>query len=344
LSASDEIFLGDLLAAVRRLEATDPADRKAIAELLGFELATTATRGTPTARSRTTPTESREPSTEPAARRAPEGAGRRAPPVRPAPAPQSLRGLAPRRIPQPRPSQLTTLSASAAAPPPHWVVNATALPAPDRAGAPPPDRPQPLLLPRWTAGVLQVMLATEAESTAVDIERTIDALARQRVLRDLPRRREPTLRRGVQLLVEAGTAMAPFRGDLDDATRAVRRVVGDEAVETLYFAGSPLRGAGPGPRVDWKPYEPPRRPRPILVLGDLGVHRPRLGDESATPSEWLAFIETAAAAQCRVVVLTPYPVSRLAPPLRRAVDVVTWDRTTTASNVRQVLGGVLGRA
>jgi hypothetical protein len=69
-----------------------------------------------------------------------------------------------------------------------------------------------------------------------------------------------------------------------------------------------------------------------------------LGGESATPAEWLAFIATAAAARCPVVVLTPYPVSRLPPAIRRAVDVVMWDRTTTASKVRQVLGGVLGRA
>jgi hypothetical protein len=338
VTAQHEVSLADLVTAARVLEPTDTDSRQAIAALLGFTLTAEMARRPRPRRAGAAESSPRPMDKPPKSPR--EREARDADRPRPAARPQAPTTRAQRRIPHPRPSVLRQLPDGAGAPP-QWVMQTTALDAPAPGGQQVPPPPLPLLLPRWTAGILQIMLATAAESDELDVVRAAEMLARQEILLDVPRRREATLRYGVQLLVDAGSAMLPFAFDQEDVARAVRRVVGEHAVELLHFAGTPLRDAGPGPRSSWERYEAPRQPRPILVLSDLGVARPALDEESALPHEWLRFAAEAVAARCPVVALVPYPPRRVPAALRRVMHVVPWDRTTTVADVRRILGGVM---
>lgn len=256
-------------------------------------------------------------------------------------APQQRAAAAPmqRRMPHLRASSARQLPDDPA--PPQWIERIDPLRAADPRGTQQPRRPPSLLLPRWTPGVLQIMLATAAEGREVDLVRATEVLARQETLITLPRRHEASLRRGVQLLVDAGEAMLPHGFDEVDVAGHVRRVIGQDAVELLHFAGTPLRGVGRASRSGWERYEPPRQPRPILILSDLGIRR-TLDDESALPDEWMRFVEVARAARCPIVALVPYRRRRAPESLRGAMHVVPWDRTTTVASVRRVIGGLLG--
>ena len=112
-----------------------------------------------------------------------------------------------------------------------------------------------------------------------------------------------------------------------------------ELVDVLRFSGSPEQGAGAGSRVEWSAYEPPVRPRPILVVSDLGVGVPPLGDDAAPADEWLRFAARVRRAGCPLLTLSPYPAGRVPRRLARRLRVVLWDRTTTAAVARRAAGG-----
>src|SRR5262249_49169193 len=119
-----------------------------------------------------------------------------------------------------------------------------------------PPAPDPLFHPRWARGILTAALSTESPDGPVDIERLIESLSQREHLAGLPRLSAPTMRHGLQLLVDLGVGMTPYASDVKSFQKEIRLIVGDDGVEVLRFDGSLLRGAGPGPRRTWKEYLP----------------------------------------------------------------------------------------
>ncbi|HEY6891368.1 MAG TPA: hypothetical protein VI300_26415, partial [Solirubrobacter sp.] len=220
--------------------------------------------------------------------------------------------------------------------PPLWRSTAAELPAPT------PEQllrhaPEPLLLPRWTPGVVDLVISTRDATGPIDAVRLVDDLARGRVPARLPRRERATLSRGAQVLLDVGPTLLPFAYDVAGLGRAVERVLGGAPLEILRFSGLPSWGAGPGPHRTWSTYRVPQRPRPVLLVSDLGVKRPPDAAEWASPGEWLTFVETLERAGCPAIALIPYPVERVPPLLARRLTLVRWDRTTSVVTVRRLL-------
>ncbi|MEY9992926.1 hypothetical protein ABIE67_004958 [Streptomyces sp. V4I8] len=192
----------------------------------------------------------------------------------------------------------------------------------------------PLLVPRWTSAILRAMLSRQVSEGPVDIPALIDTLAHGRPVTRLPRRRVPTLRYGVQVLVDRGTGMQPFRRDQDQLVGLIRTVVGADLVEVGYFSHAPQRGTGPGARWTRTEYTPPECGRRILLLSDLGLGGPPDDPHRAAPAEWAEFAGLVTRAGCSVVALSPYPPARWPGWMTRLLPLVSWDSTTTASRAR----------
>jgi hypothetical protein len=236
------------------------------------------------------------------------------------------------------PSELRALT-SPPAPPPLWRTRTDVIPAPGQdSGRRSP--PEPLFVAGWRRGILATMLATAAHTGEVDVLPLVDDLARGREISEVPRRVRSTLARGVQLCVDVSGSMQPFGHDRAEMVRALRSIIGGSPIQTLYFAGCPARGAGPGPRDTWRDYAPPERSRPVLLVTDLGIARPRHDSEPASPEEWLRFVRELAHARCPVVALVPYRAERVDARVRARVHVVQWDRSTSVRTIR----GAIGRA
>jgi hypothetical protein len=107
---------------------------------------------------------------------------------------------------------------------------------------------------------------------------------------------------------------------------AVDRIAGPDGLEILRFAGTPLDapGAGSGPRWTWLPYRPAGRP--VVAVTDLGALAPH-EDRTAVQERWRRFAALLREAGCPFVALCPVPLVRLGP-IRAAIAVVTWDRST----------------
>jgi hypothetical protein len=200
---------------------------------------------------------------------------------------------------------------------------------------PPPEQPLPLFGRLWQRGILSAALATHVAEGDFDFDRIFDIVSERRMLEELPRLPVPTLRRGVQLLLDRAPGMDPFLLDQDALVRALDDILSDDRLEVLYFAGCPSRGAGPGTRSNWQKWKPPLPGVPVLIVSNFGIGGPPLDEERASTGEWLEFIRRARAAGPRLVGLVPYHALRWPPAIARALTLLHWSERTTVGEVRR---------
>jgi len=182
-----------------------------------------------------------------------------------------------------------------------------------------PHRP---LLPRRAArDVLDAVASTWQPTSAIDVRRVLaDVVARRPVVR-LPRVYRPSLAAGLQVLVDRGEGMQPFRPDQREVVAGLRRLIGS-GLDVRRFLDDPWAGTRPDDDRTWsRAYRPPAPGRPVLVLGTLGRGarpRPELDRQWRRLAAMLAGRES--------------PLAALVPARRpggaHGVDVVPWDPVT----------------
>lgn len=75
-----------------------------------------------------------------------------------------------------------------------------------------------------------------------------------------------------------------------------------------------------------------------MALTDLGVPAVRLRERQASPEEWVEFAKYVRSMGCPLVALVPYPRTRVPEAVHRYMTVLPWDRRTSASRVRSLVG------
>jgi hypothetical protein len=196
-----------------------------------------------------------------------------------------------------------------------------------------------LFAPRSSSAILHLALAQPAPDGPVNLPALIDSLARCRPVDTLPRLPVPTLRFGVDMLIDTGTGMELFDRDVRDLLQQVRRVAGPGQVTVTRFAHAPLRGAGGGPRAGWRSYEPPHPRVRVMVVSDFGMGGPGIDHRRASVEEWVEFAHRIRRHGCDAVALTPYPRRRWPEWLPALFPVVPWDRNVTVGQVAARMGG-----
>jgi hypothetical protein len=312
------VWIGDVLRALR---ATDDASRARVLELLGFAA----------------PSVAELYSSQPADQQPGAEAGGQQPDThRPSPqAPPASRSGDGERDRRPSPTAgiplLTPVRSGFA---PAAMETGASLPRVEERHLSPAVPYRPLFPPRSTPAILQAALSCQVAEGPIDITALVETVARCKPVSEVPRRHVPTLRYGVQVLVDLGPGMQPFRRDQEEITRQIVRTVGCEKVDVGYFAYSPLRGAGPGPGWTWRPYRPPSRRTPILLLSDLGIGGPPGDFRRSTLPEWRRFWRIAADNESGVVAFVVYPPGRWPAWLAAVTHPVVWDRRATARSAR----------
>lgn len=302
-----EIGLADLISAVDRLRATDDVLVRRIAELLQVE----AERAVTIAR----PEES--------------------------PLPASNRGIeyGPTHVEYShpphsefRPSRITHARSDT----PPFAAPVPALPPPTNESDEPRLPFEPLFLPSWTRAILSAALATRAEHGAVDVPRVVERLSRGRAILRLPRRLVPTMRKGVQVLVDRGSGMIPFLRDSEWLVRQIARVAGLET-PVLHFRGLPSRGVADVRRKRRMVYEPPARGVPVVLITDFGIGIDELATDRATTREWIEFLRSIRRTDNPAVAFLPYPRQRCPQAIAAEVTLIEWDRRTSLTRIRAVV-------
>jgi hypothetical protein len=204
-----------------------------------------------------------------------------------------------------------------------------------RAGLRPPFHP--LFAPGWTKGIVFEAASTPTADAGLNINRIVELIAANQAVTSVPRLTRASVRLGLQLLIDVGEAMTPYRRDQEWLAEQILNVAGAPSVETLFFRGTPLRGAGSGPDFTWPAFQPPHAGTPVLVLTDLGIGRPARVVDRAAPDEWLEFFDGVRAAGSSVVAFVPYELRRVPPSMTARCSVIPWDRRTTAASVQGIL-------
>jgi hypothetical protein len=194
-----------------------------------------------------------------------------------------------------------------------------------------------LFRPAWTRGILATALATPNPNGAIRIRRVIERLSRGEAIQVLPRRLLPTLRKGVQVLVDHSNGMVPFRRDAAWLTREILRVVGEENTFTLRFRGLPSRGIADARSKTRGPYLPPPPAVPVVLISDVGIGLDDLDTNRATAKEWTEFLRNLRRTNALVVLFVPYPRDRCPEQIARLVTVIEFDRATTLSRIRSAV-------
>ena len=319
-----DIWIGDVLNAWRELGVTDPLDRAAIAEALGFEASEL----------RRTTAIGPGPDVETADA---IGSGTTGPVATPA-APAAMPG---RVIPAAVDAEDAVSTTTAQ---PIWLTNAPALPAEEAAHQSWRPARTALLQRQWVRHILSAVAAVPIEEGTIDEPQLIELVSRLRPVARLPRRKRPTLRRGLHVLLDKGRAMMPFAYDAQEIVVQLRSVVGRDNMAFAAFEETPLSDVL-SPRLRRRvPWRPPAPGTPILVISDLGLTR-RYGDvRGAEESEWLEFAAACRAAGCAITALVPRGEADWPAALRRAFTILPWDRSTTVSVVLRYLRVSGGRA
>lgn len=191
----------------------------------------------------------------------------------------------------------------------------------------PPVRPwaEPLVAARQERA-LALALARAYVPGPLDLPALVAQRARRLARTRPPRRLQPTLRKGVQLLVDRGPALAPFRDDVAGLRRALIRVASSSGVEVLSYMADPGQVQRRRPFGHDRPYldlAPPAGTT-VVVVGDLGASSPRSGPPPAPAGAWLAHHAAVRGAGCRAVYLSPYPPTRWRPGLAGQLPARWW--------------------
>jgi len=227
-------------------------------------------------------------------------------------------------------TQVTTGSGSPEIP--AWLATGKILAADETAE---PPAPLPLFSRAQRRGILSAALSTYVDEGDIDLDAAIESLAALRPLTRLPRTRVPTLRRGVQLLIDRGTGMDPFLADQDGLIRQLDDILSKDRLEILYFMECPMRGVADRPGGRRRPWRAPPSAIPVLLVTDLGIGGPPLAEDRATVREWLRFSQMAHGLGHTPIGLVPYEARRWPPLLARAMVLLHWSERTTAGEVRR---------
>ncbi|TCO52942.1 hypothetical protein [Actinocrispum wychmicini] len=179
-------------------------------------------------------------------------------------------------------------------------------------------------------GILQATVSRAEADGEVDVPAVLRFLAAAKPLPRLPRRQRPTLRYGVQLLIDHARGMSLFERDQATLRVDLTRLVGAAAMSVWHFEGTPEVG------LDDEPYHLPAA-RTVVVVSTFGA-RPAY-DSSFAPGQWAALVDAWRRHGIKPVALAPVPRDRFPHWLTALMPVVTWDRSTTVAAVRAAMDG-----
>ena len=191
----------------------------------------------------------------------------------------------------------------------------------------------PLFSPGQGRALLTALAIALEETGELDEHRAIATIASGEQLQKIPLRLRPSSRYGVQLLVDRGARLQPFRADQQQLITDLSEIVGKHRLRVLRFSGFP-DVAGPGSRRTWSRLEVPPAGSIVLVVSDLGLSMVDGVAEASDIAKWVNWGKWIRASGSHPVALVPYGQKHWPSSLRRVFTLVHWDRSTTVGMIR----------
>jgi type VI secretion system protein ImpC len=220
---------------------------------------------------------------------------------------------------------------TAGAAPPQWLADAPLIPLPVTLPNPFRRYDFPLFEPKWQRAIITKLASVTMPLGEPDLERVVDRIASGQALLTIPRRGIPTTAKGLQMLIDQGDSLEPFRLDVAELVRAFRRTIGPARVAVQSFRGLPEWGCAIG--IEWANYRLPPAGTSVVVVSDLGLAPCPPTAIAASTSDWRKFFGRLARQRHRCAVVVPRDSRELRPWVRPGAQLVPWDRRTLASRL-----------
>ena len=221
--------------------------------------------------------------------------------------------------------------------PPDWLNTVNQLAEPSQANRLVKVPLEPLLRPDWTRHILSGALATWSAQGPLNLQSLVETTAQGKKLFSLPRLRHPSLSHGIQVLIDLNLSMEPFYLDQLFLEQQILKVIGTDRTQVFLFSGLPEWGIKEVVVDDWTYYRNPPVGTPVLLLTDLGIGCASPGTERVSQADWVRFSKKLSKNESSVVALVPYSLKRIPTILKKAMRVVSWDRTTTILSLKKSL-------
>ena len=218
---------------------------------------------------------------------------------------------------------------------PAWLLAGGEALARPSAEPPPALATPPLFANQTRRAVLSTALATVVHEGDLDVGAVVSMLTDGRPLRRIPRLPTLTLRRGVQVLVDIGPGLDPYRDDVAHLLQGLDDLLPDDRLAVEFFRGTPARELYSAGQEQTRQWSPPPAAAPVLLVTDLGIGGPPLAEDRASVAEWLAFARRVRVSGHALLALVPYEARRWPPPLTRAMTILHWSERTTVGGVRR---------
>jgi hypothetical protein len=206
-------------------------------------------------------------------------------------------------------------------------------------GSPPPPEAISTLLPAHTErAVLWTLAGTPLCRGDLDEGAAVAALSRGRVLSGLPRRPVHTTSRGLQLMLDGGPGMDPYRTDVRQLAARLADLMPADLLREYWYVDDPsgphgVTGAG---ELVGRRYALPPTGTPILVVTAFGRRGPSVPFAKSVLASWRRLVASARRAGNPLTFLSPTP-DDIAPGRLGPAPVLGW---SPATSVRTVLRAV----
>ena len=182
---------------------------------------------------------------------------------------------------------------------------------------------EPLFAPQTARSTIRAAVLIPDNRGRIDSRQTARLLAGRRPAKPLPRQASWHPSSDVLVLQDLGDGMDAFLDDIAPFLLTLRRVVGKHAAREGAFLGRPAKtaaqlGIHPG--------------TVVIVLTDLGLSQGG-APAASTVADWREFASQVQRADARAVALVPWERRRWPAAISSRLAIVTWDRTTTVSDV-----------
>lgn len=197
--------------------------------------------------------------------------------------------------------------------------------------------PRSLFAPGWYRSALLALTVRRQESRSIDVESVVRALAARRAIHQLPYQSAFRIARKVVLLLDTGLDSSPYRQDAARMLLGLRSLFDESSVLPLYFRGDPRSGVRIDGRGSLVPCPLARAEDAVIVLtwiDDSGSAR-----EAQSSSTWQRIARRLGRRGAIPILVVPRPIQRLTSIARRDLAVVSWDRSTTPSDIDAVVRG-----
>lgn len=192
---------------------------------------------------------------------------------------------------------------------------------------------EPLLPPDGQRTLLISMLSSVSRGHEIDVPRLVQRVANLEVLSKLPLRSRRSMTGDVQVILDTSKRMEPFAQDQSQLVATLTRLLPDERLRVVRCQGVPPDEPGRKRRPS-RSYSYPSQGALVLLLSDLGQGGGPFAPPMMEPERWIGFSRRLAAHGCAFLVLAPAAADLIDPRLARSLDIIPWDRRSSAAAVQ----------